>query len=85
MPEIRISLASPLLALRGGWEAGTMNHHTPIMETLHPSSRKRVRSDVSNSDGEKVNTHTDDECSQANPDENLPKFIVMKPTHSEQP
>ena len=33
MPEIRISLASPLLALRGGWEAGITNHHTPTMET----------------------------------------------------
>ena len=34
MLEIRISLASPLLALNGGWEAGIMNKHTPIMDTL---------------------------------------------------
>ena len=36
MSEIRISLASPLLALRGGWEAGMMNNHTPIMDTQNP-------------------------------------------------
>ena len=33
MLEVRISLASPLLALHGGWEAGIMNKHTPIMDT----------------------------------------------------
>ena len=33
MLEIRILLASPMLALRGGWEAGMMNKHTPIMDT----------------------------------------------------
>ena len=35
MLEICISLASPLLALRGGWGAGIMNQHTPIMDILH--------------------------------------------------
>ena len=39
MLETRISLASPLLALRGGWEAGIMNNHTPIMDTTtNPTS-----------------------------------------------
>ena len=49
MSEIRISLASPLLALHGGWEAGIMNKHTHIMDNQPkpPSciSRKRVRAD----------------------------------------
>ena len=36
MSEIRISLTSPLLALHGGWEAGMMNNHMPIMDTLLP-------------------------------------------------
>ena len=33
MLETRISLASPLLALRCGWDAEIMNQHTTIMET----------------------------------------------------
>ena len=37
MSEIRISLALLLLALHGGWEAGMMNNHTPIMDTLTPT------------------------------------------------
>ena len=51
--ETRISLTSPLLVLRGGWEAGIMNKHTPIMDTLPTnvvSSRKRVRSNDSSDD-----------------------------------
>ena len=34
MVKYRISLASPLLALHGGWEAGTIKNHTLIMDTL---------------------------------------------------
>ena len=34
MLEIRSPLASPLLLLRGGWEAGIMKKHTPIMDIL---------------------------------------------------
>ena len=89
MLETRISLASPLLALRGGWEAGIMNQHTPIMETKQntPLSRKRTRKDFTSSDDEHEDVHSDDnhETSQPNPDENLPKFIVLKPTYSDQP
>ena len=55
------------------------------MDTLHPSSRKRIRADVSNSDDEHVNLHSDDEDTQPNPDVNMPKFIVLKPTYPEQP
>ena len=55
MSEIRISLTSPLLALHGGWEAGVMNNHMPIMDTLPPytvSSRKRQKSNSSTEDHE---------------------------------
>ena len=41
-----MSLVSPFLALSGGWKAGTINGHTPIMDTLPTkvvSSRKRIR------------------------------------------
>ena len=61
MPKCRIStfqLASPLLVLRGGWEAGIMNKHTPIMDNNYPPSctaRKRVRPD-DDSDVEEQNT-----------------------------
>ena len=89
MLENRISLASPLLALRGGWEAGIMNQHTPIMETKQntPLSRKRTRTEFTSSDDEHASIHSDDdhEISQPKPDENLPKFIVLKPTYSDQP
>ena len=89
MLETRISLASPLLALRGGWEAGIMNQHTPIMETKQntPLSRKRTRTEFTSSDDEHASIHSDDdhEISQPKPDENLPKFIVLKPTYSDQP
>ena len=54
MPETRISIASPLLALHGGWEAGITNNHTPTMDTTtYPHvvfSRKRTRADISHSD-----------------------------------
>ena len=76
MSEIRISLASPLLALHGGWEAGMMDNHTPIMDSFTPhnvSSRKRSRaneSDDHDSDTEDLNK----------PDWNLvwPRFIVLE-------
>ena len=68
MLETRISLTSPLLALRGGGEAGIMNHHTPTMETTtNPhvvSSRKRRRADLSNSDDE--SQHSDDDQTRQN-------------------
>ena len=83
MSEIRISLASPLLALRGGWEAGMMNNHTPIMDSFTPhnvSSRKRSRaneSDDHDSDSEDLNK----------PDWNLvwPRFIVLESLNPEEP
>ena len=63
MLETRISLASPLLALRGGWEAGIMNQHTPIMETKQntPLSRKRTRTEFKSSDDEHASIHSDDD------------------------
>ena len=85
MLEIRISLTSPLLVLRGGWEAGIMNKHTPIMDTLPTnvvSSRKRVRSNDSSDDD-----HSDSDVE----DEHIadwftwPRFIVLKPVEETQP
>ena len=77
--EIRISLASPLLALRGGWEAGIMNKHTPIMDTLPTnvvSSRKRVRSNDSSDDD-----HSDSDVEDVHIEDwfTWPRFIVLKP------
>ena len=62
MLETRISLTSPLLALCGGWEAGIMNQHTPIMETEHNTflSRKRTRTDFTSSDDEHRDNHSED-------------------------
>ena len=85
MLEIRISLTSPLFVLRGGWEAGIMNKHTPIMDTLPTnvvSSRKRVRSNDSSDDD-----HSDSDVE----DEHIadwftwPRFIVLKPVEETQP
>ena len=81
MSEIRISLASPLLALRGGWEAGMMNNHTPIMDSFTPhnvSSRKRSRANESDDhDTEDLNK----------PDWNLvwPRFIVLESLNPDEP
>ena len=56
---------------------------------LIPSSRKRIRSDLSNSDDE-TNEHvySDDEHESnlsKKPEVNYPKFIVLKPVYSDQP
>ena len=89
MPEIRISLASPLLALRGGWEAGITNHHTPTMETTtNPhfvSSRKRTRADLSNSDDESHEKNDNEQTSQTSTNENWPRFLVMEAPHPTAP
>ena len=86
MLEIRISLASPLLALRGGWEAGIMNKHTPIMDTLPTnvvSSRKRIRANDS-SDNE--SDHEDDVI-EFDPTWKLtwPRFIVLAFVNESEP
>ena len=86
MSEIRISLASPLLALHGGWEAGMMNNHTPIMDTNNPpyvSSRKRVRSN----DSEDERNHESDGEDINKPDWNLvwPRFIVLESLDQSEP
>ena len=85
MSESRISLASPLLALCGGWEAGMMNNHIPIINSFTPpphnvSSRKRSRaneSDDHDSDTEDLNK----------PDWNLvwPRFIVLESLNPDEP
>ena len=79
MSEIRISLASPSLALHGGWEAEIMNKHTPTMENNYPPSsttRKRVRPD-DDSDTDEQNT----------PDWSVvwSRFIVLEPRDNTQP
>ena len=86
MSEIHISLASPLLALRGGWEAGIMNNHTPIMDNLTPhtvSSRKRVRSN----DSDDERNYDADVEDQNKPDWNLvwPRFIVLDSVNPSEP
>ena len=89
MLETHISLASPLLALRGGWEAGIMNNHTPIMDTTtNPhfvSSRKRTRADLSNSDDESQEQNDDGQTKQNTSSENWPRFIVMEAPHPSAP
>ena len=86
MLEIRISLASPLLVLRGGWEAGIMNKHTPIMDTLPTnvvSSRKRIRANDSSDD----ESQHEDDVIEFDPNWNLiwPRFIVLSPVNEAQP
>ena len=85
MLEVRISLASPLLALHGGWEAGIMNKHTPIMDTLLTnvvSSRKRRKSN-SSSDGDQDSDVEDIYF----PEWNLvwPRYIVLSPLDDKEP
>ena len=87
MSKIHISLASPLLALHGGWEAGMMNNHTPIMDNLTPphtvSSRKRVRSN----DSDDERNYDADVEDQNKPDWNLvwPRFIVLDSVNPSEP
>ena len=85
MSEIRIPLASPLLALQGGWEAGMMNNNTPIMDSLTPntvSSRKRRKSNSSTE-----SDHDSDVEQEYDPDWDLawPRFIVLTPVNENEP
>ena len=84
--EIRISLASPLLVLRGGWEAGVMNKHTPIMDTLLTnvvSSRKRIRANDSSDD----ESQHEEDVIEFDPNWNLtwPRFIVLSSVSDSEP
>ena len=86
MPETRISIVSPLLALPG-WEAGITNNHTPTMDTTtYPhvvSSRKRTRADISHSES---HDHDENEqTKQKNTNENWPRFIVLESPHPTAP
>ena len=86
MLEIRISLTSPLLVLRGGWEAGIMNKHTPIMDTLPTnvvSSRKRIRANDSSDD----ESQHEEDVIEFDPNWKLtwPRFIVLAPVDETQP
>ena len=89
MSETHISLASPLLALRGGWEAGITNNHTPTMDTTtYPhvvSSRKRTRADISHSDDESHEHDESEQSKQKNTNENWPRFIVLESPHPTAP
>ena len=85
MLEIHISLASPLLALHGGWEAGIMNKHIPIMDTLPTnvvSSRKRIRANDSSDD----ESQHEDDIIEFDPNWKLiwPRFIVLSPLNESQ-
>ena len=54
---------------------------------MNPSSRKRIRSELSNSETEHVDDSTDDEGESKLPykqDVNYPRFIVFKPTYGHQ-
>ena len=86
MLEIRISLTSPLLVLRGGWEAGIMNKHTPIMDTLPTnvvSSRKRIRANDSSDD----ESQHEEDVIEFDPNWKLtwPRFIVLATVDETQP
>ena len=56
---------------------------------MNPSSRKRIRSDLSNSEDEKSVYDDSDNEHESNiskkPEVNYPRFIVLKPTYSHQP
>ena len=76
------------------WRVGSraMNHINPmsLSLSLNPSSRKRTRADLSHSDDDK--THSDSDCEHEHDQSkkppinaNFPRFIVMKPTYSDQP
>ena len=56
---------------------------------MNPSSRKRIRSDLSNSEDEKSDYDDSDNEQESNiskkPEVNYPRFIVLKPTYSHQP
>ena len=74
-----------------------MNHIKPmsLSLSLNPSSRKRTRADLSHSDDDGTHTDSDTEhetdtehekdlSKKSPPSANFPRFIVMKPTYSEQ-
>ena len=60
-----------------------------LSSNVNPSSRKRIRSDLSNSDDEQTeHVDSDDEhgCNLSQkPEVNYPRFIVLKPVYSHQP
>ena len=75
------------------WRVGSraMNHINPmsLSLSLNPSSRKRTRADLSQSDDDKTHTDSDSEheqdLSKKPPrNANFPRFIVLKPTYSDQ-
>ena len=54
---------------------------------MNPSSRKRIRSELSNSETEHFDDSTDDEGESKLPykqEVNYPRFIVFKPTYGHQ-
>ena len=68
-----------------------MNHinSMSLSLSLNPSSRKRTRADLSHSDDDGTHTDSDTEhekdlSKKSPPSANFPRFIVMKPTYSEQ-
>ena len=75
------------------WRVGSraMNHiHLMSLSlSLNPSSRKRTRTDLSHSDDDKTHTDSDSEheqdlCKKPPRNANFPRFIVLKPTYSDQ-
>ena len=85
----RISLALPLFALHGGWEAGIMDNHTPTMDTTtYPHvvfSRKRRADISSNSDDEYHETIDDEQTQQKTSSDSWPRFIVLEAPHPTAP
>ena len=53
-----------------------------LSSTLNPSSRKRIRSDLSNSDDDHVYSEDEQEDNPSTADVNYPRFIVLKPIRS---
>ena len=75
------------IALVGApWRVGSraMKYINPmsLSLTLNPSSRKRIRSDLSNSDDDHVHSEDEQEDNPSTADVNYPRFIVLKPIRS---
>ena len=75
--------------MAGGKQGNEPYKPMSLSLSLNPSSRKRTRADLSHSDEDKTHSDSDSEheqdISKKPPrNANFPRFIVMKPTYSEQ-
>ena len=68
-----------MLALRGGWEAGIMNKHTPIMHYGYFTYKRRFFEKKNDSSDDE--SQHEDEAIEFDPNWNLtwPRFSVLSP------